>query len=113
MRTLLLAVALVVIGAAFLIAQIPIDTGLVLLAAGYEVGEVYRAPGNPEATVYVEHWVLRPGYVYPGPKTLVTLNLVPKAKTPYSSEEEFFRNASFPKGSKYVKVTAEEFTKLP
>jgi hypothetical protein len=113
MRILMLAIATVVIGAALLVAQVPVDTGIVLIEAGIELGEIYRGPGPADASVYTEHWILRPGYVYPGPKTLTTLNLVPKASTPYSSEEDFFKNASFPKGSTYVRVTAEEFDRLP
>ena len=113
MKKITVALAALIIGAALLFAQVPVDTGHILLESENPVGEVYRGPGDPAATIYNEHWVLHPGYVYPGPKTLVTLKVVPQAKTPYSSEEDFFRRAAFPKGSKYVKVTAEEFTKLP
>lgn len=113
MRILTVAIASVLTGATLLLAQLPVDTNIVMFESGNEVGEVYRGPGLADASVYVEHWILRPGYVYPGPKTLVTLDLVPKSVTPYRSEEDFFRNAWFPKGSKYARVTAEEFNHLP
>jgi hypothetical protein len=99
--------------AALLAAQVPVDTNITLFEAGNEVGQIYRGPGDPDARFYVEHWVLYPGYVYPGPRTLAVLELAPKAVTPFESEQDFFRNASFPKGSKYVRVTAEEFDRLP
>lgn len=109
----ILALGLAISSGALLVGQIPVDTNVVLTEAGREVGEVYRGPGFDDASVYVEHWILYPGYVYPGPRTLTVLNLTPKAETPYRNEAGFFANAAFPKGSKYVRVLAEEFNQLP
>ncbi|MDX2149418.1 MAG: hypothetical protein SFV54_01690 [Bryobacteraceae bacterium] len=112
MRKVMIAIGLAA-GAALLFGQIPIDTNIVLEEAGHVVGEVYRGPGIETAATYTEHWIQYPTFVTPGPRTLATLNLVPKAITPYSSESEFFAKAAFPKGSKYVKVLAEESPFLP
>jgi hypothetical protein len=102
-----------VVFAMLLAAQVPVDTQITLYEAGNEVGQVYRGPGDANARFYVEHWVLYPTYVYPGPRTLAVLELAPQAVTAFESEQDFFRNAHFPKGSKYMRVTAEEFNELP
>ena len=94
-------------------AQVPVDTGIWVIESRMTLGEIYRAPGPSDATIYTEHWILRPGYVYPGPKSMTTLTLQPMPATDYKSEDDFFRRASFPEGSKYVRVTAEEFDSLP
>ena len=66
---------------------------------GIRVGEVYvpdRAPGQAE---YLEHWVLYPNYLYPGPRFIGALQIVPSSEKPYASESEFFRTVPFAKGS--------------
>ena len=98
---------------AILFAQVPPDVKIRLFESGNDVGLVYRGPGPEDAPVYTEHWILLPNYVYPGPRSLATLKLVPESSTPYQSEADFFKRAPFPKGSKYVRVTAEEFKELP
>jgi hypothetical protein len=112
MRTLTFVVVLAAF-TAMLFAQVPPDVKIRLFESGNEVGLVYRASGPEDATVYTEHWILYPTYVYPGPRSLATLKLTPESSTPYRSEGEFFKRAPFPKGSKYVRVTAEEFKELP
>lgn len=84
-----------------------------LYEAGKKVGEIYVPGRFPGTTHYLEHWVLFPGYVYPGPKSLVTLKIVPRLTSPYEDEHDFFRRVRFEPGSKYVRVAADEFTRMP
>lgn len=112
MRTIAGALAVVAMATA-LFGQIPVDTGIVLVEASQRVGTVYRGPGPEDAPVYTEHWILYPAYVYPSPKTLTTLTLKTQAATEFKDEQDFFRRAEFPAGSRYVRVTAEEFDALP
>ena len=84
-----------------------------LYESGNKVGEIYVPGRLPGTTHYVEHGVLFPGYVYPGPKSLVTLKIVPKLTSPYADENDFFRRVRFDSGSKYIRVTADEFSQMP
>jgi hypothetical protein len=93
--------------------QIPVNPDLVLVESGNKMGIAYRGPGPEDATQYVEHWILFPGYAYPGTDTLATLELTPGAGQYFESESDFFTRAPFPAGSKYVRAYCEEFTKLP
>jgi hypothetical protein len=93
--------------------QVPIDPDLVLVESGNTMGIAYRGPGPEDASQYTEHWILFPGYVYPGPSTLATLELTPGAGQYFESEADFFARAPFPAGSKYVRAYCEEFTELP
>jgi hypothetical protein len=78
-----------------------------------KVGEIYVHWRQPEAARYDEHWVLFPEYVYPGPKNLEPVRIVPRAKSPYASAEDFFRRVEFVRGSKYIRVIADEYDQLP
>lgn len=84
-----------------------------LYEAGNKVGEIYVPGREPGVSHYLEHWVLFPNYVYPGPRNLTTLQIIPKATSPYMDEADFFRRVAFGRGSRYVRVTADEFTQLP
>jgi hypothetical protein len=117
MRYLLPALMLAILAAVSLRpakAQLDIGNRIYLTENGARVGEVYvpeRAAGQIE---YVEEWVLFPNYRYPGPSFMGMLNIIPSAtERPYSSQEDFLQNVPFPKGSKYVRVSAQEFTALP
>ena len=78
------------------------------------VGEIYVHDREPGQTQYVEDWVLYPGYQYPGPSYLGILNITPSPmERPYASQADYFQNVPFAKGSKYIRVTAQEFTFLP
>lgn len=84
-----------------------------LYESSNKVGEVYVPARDPNVTHYVEHWVLYPNYVYPGPKSLATLKVVPLSASPYQDETAFFKRVRFSAGSKYIRVTADEFNQLP
>src|SRR5215813_1200922 len=95
-------------------AQIDPSNRIYLFENGIRVGEVYvpeRAEGQTE---YVEHWVLYPNYLYPGPRFIGTLQIVPTpSEQPYEGETDFFKRVPFEKGSKYIRVTAQESATLP
>jgi len=78
------------------------------------VGEIYVHDREPGQTQYVEDWVLYPNYQYPGPNYLGMLNITPSPmERPYASQADYFQNVPFAKGSKYIRVTAQEFSSLP
>jgi hypothetical protein len=103
------------------VAQAQLDPGarLYLIERGssgidHTVGEVYVHDRTPDQTQYVEDWVLYPNYQYPGPQFMGMLNITPSPmERPYASQSDFFRNVPFSAKSKYVRVTAQEFTSLP
>ena len=75
---------------------------------------VYVVDRAPNQTVYEEDWVLYPNYQYPGPRFMGMMSVVPSPmEQPYASQSDFFRTVPFAAGSKFVRVTAEEFTSLP
>ena len=79
-----------------------------------KAGEVYVVDRAPNQTVYEEDWVLYPNYQYPGPRFMGMMSVVPSPmEQPYASQSDFFRTVPFAAGSKFVRVTAEEFTSLP
>ena len=95
-------------------AQIDGGNRIYLIENGARVGEVYVPDRTPDQTQYVEDWVLYPNYRYPGPSFLGILNVVPNTSImPYASETDFFQKVPFLAGSKYVRVTAQEYTSLP
>ena len=107
-------------GAALMIhpptAKAQLDPGgrIYLYENGVRVGEVYvpnRAPGQ---TQYIEDWVLYPNYLYPGPRFIGALQIVPApTEQPYASEQDFFQKVPFTTGSKYIRVLARESSYLP
>ena len=50
-----------------------------LYEADNKVGEVYVPARDTHANYYLEHWVLFPNYVYPGPKNLAIIKIVPRS----------------------------------
>ena len=95
-------------------AQLDVGSRFYLYENGVRVGEIYvpdRAEGQSE---YLEHWVLYPNYMYPGPRFIGALQIVPSpTEKPYASESDFFRNVPFAPGSKYIRVLAQEYSYLP
>lgn len=84
-----------------------------LYESGNKVGEVFVPYRPAGATHYVEHWVMFPNYVYPSPKSLATLDIVPQATSAYRDENDFFKRVPFARGAKYARVDSEEFDYLP
>jgi len=112
----LLPALMILAGLSLHVAKGQIDPGdrIYLIENGARMGEVYVPDRAPGETKYVEDWVLYPKYRYPGPSFLGILNVaVSTSERPYSSPADFFQNVPFAAGSKYVRVTAEEFTSLP
>ena len=80
----------------------------------HAVAEIYVHDRAPDQTQYVEDWVLYPDYQYPGPQFIGMLNITPSPmERPYASQSDFFQNVPFKAKSKYIRVTAQEFTSLP
>jgi len=95
-------------------AQFDPEVKIYLYENGVRVGEIYVPDRAPEQTEYVEHWVLYPNYMYPGPQYIGTLDIVPSpTERPYASESDFFSHVPFAKGSKYIRVTCQEYSTLP
>jgi hypothetical protein len=95
-------------------AQLDPDVRIYLYENGIRVGEVFVPERVEGQTQYVEHWVLYPNYMYPGPRYIGALQVVPSmTEKPYDSEADFFSRVPFEKGSKYVRVTAQEYNYLP
>ena len=84
-----------------------------LYESGNKVGEVFIPYPAAGASRSVEHWVMFPNYVYPSPKSLATLDIVPQSTNAYRDENDFFARAPFEKGAKYARVDAEEYDYLP
>ena len=114
-RTLIAgAVVMVLTVAGTALAQLDPGIKFHLFENGIPVGEVYVPERAPSATSYVEHWVLYPGYRYPGPNFVGELLVAPiPSVRPYASDAEFFRRAPFPEGSTYIEVRADEYDVLP
>ena len=79
---------------------------------GVEVGEIYT-PQCASRSLYVEHWILYPNYVYPNARNGIKTEIVPDADASYASEADFFARAPFGPGYRYVHVTSEDGTQLP
>jgi hypothetical protein len=111
-----LMLALVLTGLMPHAAKAQVNPGLryYLYENGIRAGEIYFPDRAPSQTNYVEDWVLYPNYLYPGPQFIGPLQIVPTpSEAPYASESDFFQKVPFEKGSKYIRVTAEEHTSLP
>lgn len=118
-KLILAVLALLGVLASLGLAQLDPDIrSLFLYENGIRVGEIYVPDRAEGATHYLEHWVLYRNYVYPGPNFIGELLISPLAggtseENVYRNEADFFRRAAFPIGSKYVKVTVDEFTSIP
>src|SRR4051812_12770777 len=114
-RKLIMAAAvLALVLACTAIAQVDPGMKLGLYENNVKVGEMYLNPYATGQTTYVQNWVLSPGYQYPGPRFLGALQVIASpTDRPYASEMDFFQNVPWSTGSKYVRITSEEFTSLP
>lgn len=111
-----LAIALMIAAVLPPTAKAQIDGGnrIYLYENGVRVGEIYVPDRVEGQTEYVEHWVLYPKYLYPGPQFIGALQIVASpTEQPYASEADFLRRVPFEKGSKYIRVTAQESSYLP
>ena len=94
-------------------AQVDSGTKTYLFENGVRVGEIYTDHVAGQ-TQYVEDWVLYPNYLYPGPHFNGVLQVIASpTEAPYTSEADFFHNVPFTAGSKYIRVSAEEYASLP
>lgn len=95
-------------------AQLDPDCKFYLVENDRRVGEVFvptRALGDTE---YLEHWVLYPGYAYPGRQYLRGLTIQPAIfEKPYRDLNDFLTQVPWKRGSKYIKVRARELNALP
>jgi hypothetical protein len=108
--------ALVLAGLLPQVAKAQLDPGLriYLYENGVRVGEVYVPDRVAGQTQYVEDWVLYPNYLYPGPRFIGALQIVPSpSELPYASESDFFHKVPFAAGSKFIRVSAQEYSSLP
>ena len=104
-KLMLLVVSLV---ASTSLAQFPPGTAVWdVKQNGVLVGQLYVEGAGAN---YTEHWVLWPGYVTP--TSNIELEVKMGSKT-YVDAKDFFKNVSFPTGSKYVNAGCTESTKLP
>lgn len=74
-------------------------------ADGTKVGEIYVAR-QPGAAVYVEHWVMYPGYEYPD-------RIRPAVTQRYRGEQDFLEHVGFGPGYRYVRWDVVERGSIP
>jgi hypothetical protein len=77
-----------------------------------KAAEIYVGPREPEATNYVEHWVLFDNYVYPSAEAQVATMIKPSRRT-YANEQDFFARVTWGPGFRYVRVDCIDTTQLP
>lgn len=108
------AILLTVVFSGVALAQLDPGIKIHLYENGSLVGEVFVPERGTGDLAYTEHWVLYKNYQYPGPRFVGELLVAPVPSVrPYADTAEFFRNAPFPEGSKYVEVQAVEYDFLP
>ena len=114
MKTIFAVAALVACLGAFTMVSAQIDPYFYeLVQNGVPVGIIYVPDRAPGATLYAEHWILFPNYVYPGANHRVVTEIVPSDRQHYTSEADFFRRAPWGTGFRYVHVAANDTTMLP
>jgi hypothetical protein len=79
---------------------------------GAQVGEIY-VPGRSSQSLYVEHWILYPNYVYPNARNGIKTEIIPETNNSYTSEADFLTRAPFGPGYRYVRVTSNDTERLP
>jgi hypothetical protein len=83
----------------------------VLYQGDQEAGHVFRDGTGPK---YTEHWVLFPNYTYDqGARDGEAIHIVAHEGPGYQSLKDFLSRVPFPKGSRYVVTSCEEFDELP
>ena len=108
----LLALIVCIAGSTLLLAQL--DPGVkVIYQNGVQAGIIYVPDRAAGSTLYAEHWILFPNYVYPNATSRVVTEIVPAAGSLYSTDEDFFRAAPWGTGYRYVRVLSYDTTTLP
>ena len=79
---------------------------------GAQVGVIYVPDRAANTSLYAEHWILFPNYVYPSATNGVRTEILP-AEQRYTSEADFFRSAPWGPGFRYVHVASTDTTILP
>jgi hypothetical protein len=79
---------------------------------GVQVGEIY-VPGWSSQSLYVEHWILYPNYVYPNARNGIKTEIIRDTNASYTSETDFFARAPFGPGYRYVRVTSNDTDRMP
>ena len=78
------------------------------------VGSIYVPQRAPGAELYVEYWVLFPGYTYPSEMNPVATEIVPSAGYHYTSLLDFLENVPWVQGSsRFVTILALDTGNLP
>ncbi len=75
---------------------------------GKEVGRIYVPPRNAKDNTYVEHWVLYPGYLYPGKKRPGFETLIVPLHESFSSLSAFKNSLVLEPGSRIIEVLSHE-----
>ena len=113
-RLIVGAILLVGLLSGRVLAQLDPGTRFHLYENGSLVGEVFVPDRETGRRDYTEHWVLYKNYQYPGPRFVGELLVAPiPSVRPYADTADFFRNAPFPEGSKYIEVSVLESDLLP
>ena len=114
-RAAALALILACLGALTMaFAQIQPDQ-YALYEDGVLAGEIYVPDRAPGQSLYAEHWILYPNYVYPSKANGIKLEIVPAPETAthYTSEADFFARAPFGPGYRYVHTACNDTARLP
>jgi hypothetical protein len=91
----------------------PLDPGdCRIYQNGVRVGEIH-VPGKASQSLYIEHWILYPTYVYPNTCNGIRTEIVPDTNLSYTSEADFFARAPFGPGFRYVRVTSNDPDIMP
>ena len=110
-RSFVIGVLIASLGATTVFAQI--DPGsFPIYQNRIQVGVIYVPDRAANTSLYAEHWILFPNYVYPNATNGVTTEIMP-AQQMYTSEADFFRRAPWGRGFRYVHVAATDTTILP
>ena len=91
----------------------PLDPGdCRIYQNGVRVGEIH-VPGKASQSLYIEHWILYPTYVYPNTRNGIRTEIVFDTSLSYTSEADFFARAAFGPGYRYIRVTSNDMDRMP
>ena len=110
-RGFVIGVLIACLGATTVFAQL--DPGsFPIYQNGAQVGVIYVPDRAANSSLYAEHWILFPNYVYPNATNGVRTEIV-SAERRYTSETDFFRSTPWGPGFRYVHVVSTDTTNLP